>query len=246
MANIDLNADLGEGMPFDAALLALVTSANVACGGHAGDAATMRQTLLAAQQHGVTVGAHPGWPDPAHFGRQALMLPLRELHATLTQQVLALQAIARDVGVAVRYVKLHGALANQAAADPQLAADIADWLRPLGLGWLVMAQTAMQRAAERSQIPYFSEAFADRSYTQQGLLTPRDVPGAVLHDPQEVVARGLEMLQRQALPLADGSWLPARIDSLCVHGDTAGALAIARALRTRLHDAGWQVAPLRW
>jgi UPF0271 protein len=246
MASIDLNADLGEGMLFDAALLAVVTSANVACGGHAGDAATMRRTVRTAQEHGVTVGAHPGWPDRGHFGRKPWSMPLPELRATLTHQVDALQAAAKELGATVAYVKLHGALANQAAADPQLARHIARWLGERRLGWLVMAQSAMQRAAEQADVRFFTEAFADRTYTRAGLLTPRDVPGAVLHDPEDVAARALAMLERQALPVADGSWLTARIDSLCVHGDTPEALAMAQTLRTRLHDAGWQLQALPW
>ena len=246
MAVFDLNADVGEGVANDAALLAVVTSANVACGGHAGDPATMRATLRTAQRYGVVVGAHPGWADRAHFGRARQQLPADGGVATLDAQIAALRAIAAELGTPVRYVKLHGALANQAAEDPALAATVAQVLAASGLGWLVMAQTAMQQAATTARIPHYCEAFADRTYTPQGLLTPREQPGAVLHDAAAIADRALAMLSRQALPLADGRWLPAAVDSLCVHGDTPGALDIARTLRQRLTAAGWQARALAW
>ncbi len=246
MAQIDLNADVGEGMALDAGLLGIVTSANVACGGHAGDRVTIRATLKLAREHGVTVGAHPGWPDRGHFGRQRLTWPVADLRATFFAQIADLQGAALETGWPVRYVKLHGALANQVAEDEALAQTVAAWVRETGLGWLVMARTAMERAAERAGVPARLEAFADRSYTPQGLLTPRDQPNAVLHEPNAVAARALMMLERQALPLADGTWLPTRIDSLCVHGDTPDALVIAQTLRIALQGAGWQVKSLQW
>ena len=246
MARIDLNADVGEGMALDVALLAVVTSANVACGGHAGDAATMRATLLGAQHHGVTIGAHPGWADPGQFGRARLTLPLHALRETLQTQLAALQAVARETGTAVRYVKLHGALANQAAEDDALADAVAGVLHEAQLGWLVMPRTAMQRAAQGAQVLFHTEAFADRTYDAHGLLTPRDKPGAVLHAPHVIADRACAMLERQALLLADGRWLATPIDSLCVHGDTPGALAIAEILRARLLERGWQVRALDW
>ncbi len=246
MAQIDLNADLGEGMPFDAALLDVVTSANVACGGHAGDAATMRQTVLAAKLRHVVVGAHPGWPDRRHFGRMRMEMPRAALRAALQDQVTALAAIARELDWPVDYLKLHGALANQVAEDAEMARTVGEAARAAGLGWLVMAQTAMHKVAVEMAIAHRTEAFADRSYGENGLLTPRDQPGAVLHDPDHVADRALEMLQRQALPLANGAWLPTRIDSLCVHGDTPEALALATRLRTQLEGAGWQVRALDW
>ena len=246
MARIDLNADVGEGMPLDAALLAVVTSANVACGGHAGDAATMRATLLEARDRGVTIGAHPGWADPGHFGRARLTVPLRTLRETLQTQLAALQAVARETGTTVRYVKLHGALANQAAEDEALAGAVAGVVREAQLGWLVMPRTALQRAAKAAQVRYHTEAFADRSYDAHGLLTPRDQPGAVLHAPDVIADRACAMLERQALPLADGRWLATPIDSLCVHGDTLDALAIAQTLRARLVERGWHVRALEW
>ena len=246
MARVDLNADLGEGMPFDAALLAVVTSANVACGGHAGDAATMRETLRTAKERHVVVGAHPGWPDRQHFGRLPMAMPLADLRAELQSQVAALTAIAQVLEWPVRYVKLHGALANQVAENTEMARMVGEATRAAGLGWLVMAHSAMHEVAESMAIPHRTEAFADRSYGENGLLTPRDKPGAVLHDPEHVADRALEMLRRQALPLASGAWLPTRIDSLCGHGDTPEALALATRLRARLEGAGWQVRAPDW
>ena len=246
MGQIDLNADVGEGLPLDAELLSVVTSANIACGGHAGDAATMRLALAAARQNRVVVGAHPGWPDRPHFGRVRMTLPLAQLQATLDAQLAALQAAAHERQWPVRYVKLHGALANQAAEDPELAREVALWLRGKRLGWLVMAQTEMQTAARDHGVPHHTEAFADRAYAPTGLLVARGEPGAVLDHSDAIAERAVAMLQRQALPLADGNWLPSRIDSLCVHGDTPGALAHARTLRARLERAGWMLLPLPW
>ncbi len=246
MAYVDLNADLGEGMLGDAALLTVVTSANVACGGHAGDAATMRRTLAAAQQHGVTVGAHPGWADPAHFGRRAMPLSAESIRTTLQTQVAALVALGQVQGWPVKYVKLHGALANQVAADDAAALAVGNLLREVNLGWLVMPLTAMHRAALLLDVVHYCEAFADRTYTADGHLTPRTQEGAVLHDADAIAARALEMVRRQALPTNSGAWLAARIDSLCVHGDTPDALDIAHALRQRLEAERWQVRALHW
>ncbi len=246
MAHVDLNADLGEGMLGDAALLAVVTSANVACGGHAGDATTMRQTLAAAQQHGVTVGAHPGWADPAHFGRLAMPLSADAIRTTLHAQIAALVALGEVQGWPVRYVKLHGAFANQVATDDAAALVVGNVLREQNLGWLVMPLTAMHRAAVRLEVVHYCEAFADRTYTADGHLAPRTEPGAVLHDADAIAARALEMVRRQALPANGGAWLSARIDSLCVHGDTPDALDIARTLRKRLEAEHWQVRALHW
>lgn len=246
MRVVDLNADLGEGMAGDAALLRVVTSANVACGGHAGDEATMRQILSLARQQGVTVGAHPGWPDRAQFGRQRWDVPLDVLRDTLRKQIQELVTLASGARWPLQYLKLHGAMANQVAVDAAMADVVAAVVQEAQLGWLIMPLTEMYAAARRYNVSVRLEAFADRTYTSGGLLTPRDEPGAVLHDADAIAARAVVMLERQALPLQDGRWLPTRIDSLCVHGDTADALTIATTLRQRVQAAGWQVTALCW
>ena len=240
MGWIDLNADVGEGMPGDAALLEVVTSANVACGGHAGDDDTMRQTLRWAQTHGVQVGAHPGWPDRAHFGRRPHSATRAEVHAVLNAQIGALEKHAQDLGVSVHYVKLHGAMSNQAAVDPALANAVADVLLARKLAWLVMPQTVMEKIALERSVPHFCEAFADRTYAHDGTLSPRTQPGAVLHDATEAALRAVAMVNRHSVPLPDDAWLPARIHSLCVHGDNPQALAMASAVRAALAAAGWR------
>lgn len=246
MRVIDLNADLGEGMAGDAALLAVVTSANIACGGHAGDDATMRATVAAARKHQVVIGAHPGWPDRDNFGRQPMTMDADQLADVLLGQIEALRTVAAAHDWPVRYVKLHGALSNQVAADEALADVTARILVRTGLGWLVMPGTAMHRAALSHGVHFRCEAFADRTYDASGLLTPRSQPGAVLHDAPSIAARAVEMVKRQALPLAHGSWGPARVDSLCVHGDTPDAVAIAVAVRRALADSGVRIAALDW
>lgn len=250
-ATVDLNADLAEGfgpwqMGDDAALLAVVTSANLACGFHAGDPLILARTLALCAKHGVAVGAHPSWPDLWGFGRrpQTGYQPA-EVAALLLYQVGAVRALAAAAGLSLQHVKLHGALANQAAADPVLADACARALVQLGdqqpLRWMVMPHTAQHTAALRHNVPVLLECYVDRGYDHQGLLLPRDQPGAILHDPAFAVARALEAVRRQALPLADGRWLPTRIDSLCVHGDTPGAVLLAQRLRAALQSAGMQV-----
>ncbi len=233
---IDLNADLGEGMGDDDALLGLVTSANVACGFHAGDARSMRDTVRAAARHGVAVGAHPSYPDRAGFGREPQRLPLDDVHADVVYQVGALLALCRAEGVALVHVKPHGALYNQAAQDPELSLAIARAVRSVSADLVLVglaASEAMRRAADSAGLRFAAEAFADRRYAADGTLVPRSVPGAVLDDPAAVAAQAVELARA------------GRADTLCLHGDTPGALANARAVRAALAQAGVDVRPLR-
>ncbi len=253
---IDLNADLGEGfgqwrMADDAGLLQVVTSANVACGMHAGDPAILRDTVRAAAQAQVAVGAHPGWPDLRGFGRRPWIdADAAEVEAIVLYQLGAFGALAQTEGGAVRHVKLHGALAHQCADDVNLALAagqaIVHWqaLQPSSVpraAWLVMPGSAQERACRKLGIRPIFEAYADRAYAADGRLVARSVSGAVLHEPHKVAARAVEMVRRQALPTIKGAWLPAPINSLCVHGDTPGAVEIARAVRAALQGAGLRV-----
>lgn len=232
---IDLNADVGEGMADDAALFALVTSANVACGFHAGDPATMRGTIRAAARAGVRVGAHPSYPDRAGFGRAALRLPPDQVFADVLYQVGALWALCRAEGVALRHVKPHGALYNQAAADRELAHAVAAAVAAASAD-LVLVGLASSRclrdAAATAGLRFAAEGFADRRYAADGSLVPRSEPDAVLTDPAAVVS--------QAVALAGAG----SVDTLCLHGDTPGALGLARAVREALAAAGIDVRPL--
>jgi 5-oxoprolinase (ATP-hydrolysing) subunit A len=226
--SIDLNADLGEGLAFDRALLPLLTSANVACGFHAGDPATMRSTVTAAAAVGVAVGAHPGYPDRSGFGRRDLAASADEIIDDVLYQIGALAAICRACGTSLRYVKPHGALYNRATRDPVAAGAVAEAVRLAdpSLVLLGLAHSAMITAGRDAGLAVAAEGFADRAYAADGTLVPREVPGSVIVDPKEVAARAVAMARART------------VDSLCVHGDTPGALALVQAIRVALDAEG--------
>lgn len=242
---IDLNADLGEEAGDDAAMLDCVTSANVSCGAHAGSPATLRATLRAAAARGVVCGAHPGYPDRANFGRLVVPMTAAETGAMVAAQLHDALAAAAETGTVIAYVKPHGALYNLAADDPDTADAIARAIRAVdrSLALLGLAGSAMLPAADRAGLRPVAEAFADRGYRSDGRLMPRGTPGAVLHDPADVAARALRMVQEGTVETQDGTALPLRPDSLCLHGDTPGAVAMARAVRAALTAAGLTLAP---
>ena len=242
---IDLNADLGEGfgawsMGDDAAMLGIVTSANVACGGHASDPTTMWRTLEAARDAGVTVGAHPGFNDPIGFGRRLIPMSPAEIAALVAAQIGALQGIAAQVGVRVAYVKPHGALGNLAARDRAVADAIAQAVRAIdpAMAILAISGTESEKAARDAGQPVFSEIFADRGYLASGQLVPRDQPGAMIHDAAEASARLLAFLDTGLMPTTDGDPIPLAAQSICVHGDGPTAVAMATDIRARLTAAG--------
>jgi UPF0271 protein len=245
MRLIDLNADLGEGfgawpMGADEELLDIVTSANIACGFHAGDPDTMVRTMELAVARGVALGAHPGLPDLQGFGRRQMAITLTEAQNLVAYQVGAAQGIARMVGGHLAHVKLHGALANMAAQDDDLAhACFTGALRVVSdLILVVIAGTAHQRAAEGLGAHFAIEVFADRTYDETGFLMDRRLPGAVLHDPDQIANRVVAMVEAGAIQTVKGEWLPTRINTICLHGDTAGAGEIARRVKTALKGAG--------
>lgn len=245
---IDLNADLGEGFgPWtlgdDAAMLGLVTSANVACGGHAGDPETMFRTLVLARERGVTVGAHPGYADPQGFGRRVIPMAPDEIGRMVAAQVGALQGVAALAGVPVRYVKPHGALANLAADDRTVARAIVAAVSASGLAVLAISGTALEGAAREAGLRVFSEVYADRAYLPNGRLVPRAQPGAVLHDPETAAARLIGFLETGLMPVIGGDPVRLAVQSVCLHGDTPGAVGMAQGLRARLAAAGVTVAP---
>ncbi len=246
---VDLNADLGEGFGVwrlgpDEDMMVFITSANVACGLHAGDPGTMRRTVRMARERGVVVGAHPGYPDLAGFGRRPMNMPPGELIDILLYQIGALQAVARAEGTAVRYVKVHGALYNQAAQEPEAAWAVAEALRQTGgdLPLVGPPASAFADAAARAGLRFVAEGFADRTYEDDGRLTPRSRPGAVLTDPEAVAARVVSLVRDRAVLSRDGSRVPLAVETVCLHGDTPGALRLARAVRQALEEAGVRVA----
>jgi 5-oxoprolinase (ATP-hydrolysing) subunit A len=247
---IDLNADLGEGFGVwrlgdDQALLAVVTSANVACGFHAGDPLTLRRTCASAVAHNVAIGAQVSYRDLAGFGRREIDVPAEELTAEVLYQIAALDGIARTEGGRVGYVKPHGALYNRIARDRAQAeavvAAIAAYDPRLPL--LTLPGSVAGEAAADAGLPVAAEAFADRAYTRDGALVSRREPGSVLTDPGEVARRAVTMVTRGTVVSADGHEVAVRPQSVCVHGDTPGAVELARAVRTGLETAGVRLAP---
>jgi UPF0271 protein len=237
---LDLNADLGEGMPGDAALLDIVSSASIACGGHAGEETTMRLALRGAKARGVAVGAHPGFIDREHFGRRRLLLPPDELDEQVRGQVRMLVEFAEEEDVPIRYVKLHGALANMAAEEPAVAALCFASITGLvpGLAVLAIDDSAQVEVAEALGYPVVREAYADRAYQPNGLLVPRSEAGAVLHDAGAIAERAVRLARAGELVAIDGSVIRTKATSLCIHGDTDEAVAIAKAVRQALEAEG--------
>lgn len=249
---IDLNADMGEGfgpweMGADDALLCIVTSASIACGFHAGDPGRMASTMARAAAAGVAIGAHPGLPDLQGFGRRRMQVSPDEARALVAYQVGAAQGMARLAGAALSHVKLHGALANMAAEDETLARACYEGALGVdpGLCLYTIAGTAQQRMAEAMGARCAAEIYADRAYDETGLLRDRRLPGAVLHEPAEIAGRVVAMVRAQALQTYGGAWLPARIDTICLHGDTPDAPLIAREVRSALEAAGQNLGPPR-
>lgn len=249
---LDLNSDLGESfgdwrMGDDEAMLQVVTSANVACGFHAGDASTARRTVRLAAQHGVAVGAHVGYRDLAGFGRRFMDVDARTLTDETIYQIGALRALAAAEGVAVSYVKPHGALYNRIVHDEVQATAVLDGIVAAGDDLAVMGlpgSRVLQLAAEQG-LRALREAFADRAYRADGTLVPRTEPGAVLHDAEAIAARVVALATTGAVTALTGERVAIDADSVCVHGDTPGAVVIARAVRIALDRAGVEVAPPR-
>jgi UPF0271 protein len=242
---VDLNSDLGEGygrwaLGDDAALLEVVTSANVACGFHAGDPATIDRTVRTAVERGVAVGAQVSYPDLVGFGRREIDVPPGDLTADVLYQLGALEAFARAAGSGVRYVKPHGALYNRIARDPVQAAAVVEAVRRYdpALPLLTLPGSAAMAAAAEAGVATVAEGFADRAYTAEGRLVSRREEGAVLHDPGQVAARAVVMATEGRVGTVDGGEVAVEVRSLCVHGDTQGAVELARAVRAALEAAG--------
>lgn len=238
--SIDLNCDLGEAAPHDAELMPLISSANIACGGHAGDMASMAATVAIARRHGVAIGAHPGHADRGHFGRRELEITPREAADLVIQQVAALEAVMGDPP---RHVKLHGGLYHQAGRDGLLAEAVAEALADRWPGMLLVAcaGSGLVAIARRRGLAVAEEAFVDRAYAADGTLVPRSQPGAVIADPRAAAARAVRLVEEGIVEAVDGSTISLRADTLCIHGDAPDAVAIAGAVRAALTAAGARV-----
>jgi len=248
---IDLNADLGEGfgrwtLGPEELLLPWITSASVACGFHAGDPRTIRRTLALAAAHGVAVGAHPGYPDLAGFGRRELAMDAEELRAAVIYQVGAVQALARAEGLSLQHVKAHGALYDRAARDREAAAAFVSAVLAVCPEAFVLGPpgSVLLAQARQAGLATAAEGFADRAYRGDGTLAARSRPGAVLEDPRAAAAQALRIVGEGKVATVDGTELDLQVESLCVHGDTPGAPAVARAVREALAGTGAEVRRL--
>ncbi len=247
---VDLNSDMGEGfgpwrMGDDRALLGVVSSANIACGYHAGDPGVMAATMRAALEHGVGIGAHPGLPDLQGFGRRRMAISPGEVADLVTWQLGAAQAMAKRLGGRVRHLKLHGALSNQACEDPALARAAFEAALAVDpdIVLVVLAATPMDAVARELGARRACEIFADRAYEDDATLVDRSRPGAVIHDPEQAARRILAMLEEGAIIAESGKRIVTPIDTICVHGDSPAAVEMARSLRARLEAAGVAVRP---
>lgn len=247
---MDLNSDLGESfgpwsMGDDAAMLGVVTSANIACGGHASDPETMFATLRMAAERGVVIGAHPGYADPLGFGRRVIPMEPVEIARMVAAQVGALQGVAALAGAKVAYVKAHGALANLAADRREVADAIASAVKALpgNLAILAISGTELEAAGRAAGLPTYSEIFADRAYLPNGRLVPRSRPDAMVHEAKAAADRLIGFLDTGLMPVVGGDPIPLAAQSICVHGDSPDAVAMAREIRARLQAAGVVLAP---
>jgi UPF0271 protein len=248
---IDLNCDMGESfgaytIGCDAEVMSSISSANVACGFHGGDPGVMRRTVQLAREAGVAVGAHPGFPDLAGFGRREMRVSAREAEDMVLYQIGALAAIAESEGVRLRHVKPHGALYNMAVHDPGLADAIVKAVLAFNPSLILFALPGSELAAagERGGLAVAMEGFADRAYEADGSLTPRSRPGSVIHDLSEVVRRAVRMVVEGRVTAAGGGEIPMDVATLCTHGDTPGAADLIRGLRAGLERAGVTIAPV--
>ena len=248
---IDLNSDLGESfgpwpMGQDAALMESITSANVACGFHAGDPGVMRQTIALAKIRGVAVGAHPGFPDLVGFGRREIKATPAEVEDFVIYQIAALAGMARAQGLRLQHVKAHGALYNMACKDRPLADAIARAVAAFDRSLILfgLPNSELLRAGEAAGLPVAAEVFADRAYERDGSLTSRSKPGSVLHDVTAVVQRAVRMVKDQQVVTSDGTTIALQADTICLHGDTPGAAELAREVRRGLESAGIRIAAL--
>jgi 5-oxoprolinase (ATP-hydrolysing) subunit A len=247
MPVVDLNADVGEGedpTAIDSALMRFITSANIACGVHAGDAEVMIATVALAARNHVALGAHPSLDDREHFGRRELPVTPDAVRTLVTDQVTRLADIARQHGARLRHVKPHGALYNMAARDPQIAAAVTEAVARVDGSLILVGLSGSQLivAGDAAGLKTASEGFADRGYLSDGSLAPRSGTGGVLHNADTVAERAVAMVLHQRVVAIDGAIVPAKVDTICIHGDTPGAATLARRVREALEAAGVHVS----
>ena len=233
---IDLNADLGEGGANDAALLRVITSANIACGGHAGDQSSMQTTVKLALASGVNIGAHPSFPDRKNFGRLPMDISDQALSSTLERQISSLKAVCDSQGAKLFHVKPHGALYNQAAFSEHLGLVLINAIKRIdpSLKLMILAASPLVQLARHQGLDVIEEAFADRRYLANASLAPRQMKGAVIEDDAQAMSQVELLLANEPLPTLDGAWLRLKADSICIHGDNEHALRLAKLISARL------------
>ena len=243
MTSIDMNADLGEGDPCDAELLTIVSSCNIACGGHAGDESSMRTTIVAAIANDVAVGAHPSYPDREGFGRNSRFLDGPELLSSLVEQISALREIGAQEGVTISHVKPHGALYNDAVSNSALADTVVEASKEAvpGAAFVGAPGSELEKAAARQALRFVAEAFVDRAYLDNGQLVPRSEAGAVHDSIETIAAQAVSLALSQEVETHSGAIINVAAETLCIHSDTAGAVDAARAVREALEQQGVHV-----
>lgn len=245
MRTVDLNCDMGEGCPNDAELMKYVSSANIACGYHAGDPETMRKTVELALENSVAIGAHPGYLDRENFGRTAMSLSPAEIFQLVTDQLVIMQDVCRSMGARLNHVKPHGALYNQAAVDPTLSRAIADAVISFAPELVLygLSGSFIISEAEAAGLKTSSEVFADRTYQNDGTLTPRTKPGALITESDAAIAQVVEMVDKQTVRTLAGETVPIKAETICLHGDGATAVELAKAIRESLEQHSIDIRP---
>lgn len=243
--SIDINCDLGEGTGNEAAILPFISSVNIACGFHAGNAITMLEVVRLAKKHGVAIGAHPSWEDREHFGRRNMQLPARELYAILLYQLGALAAICHSESIPLHHVKPHGALYNQAATDAELSKVITTAIRDFNPTLILygLSGSVLNTTAEKAGLRVAAEVFADRTYTKEGLLTPRTMHNAMITETSKATAQALQLVTKQEVTTIDHTLIHLKADTICIHGDGAHAPEFARALHHAMESAAISIQP---
>lgn len=246
MQTIDLNCDLGEGLTNDALLMPWISSANIACGYHAGDTDSMQKTITLAIEHQVAIGAHPGFADKTNFGRTELRLPLNEIFDLVTEQVWQLQQMAKQMGGSLQHVKPHGALYNMSARDALLANTIAKAVYTIDHNLVLFGLSGSLSISEAEKIglPTASEVFADRTYQPDGSLTPRSQPGALIESTEQCLQQVLEMIQQQTVTATNQKSVPIKAQTLCLHGDGEQAVVFAQLIYRALENNQISIQPV--
>ena len=247
---VDLNCDLGEyddpaHDENDAAIMPHISSCNIACGAHAGNQSVIEHTVGLARQHGVRMGAHPGYPDRDHFGRVSMELSADALRDSLLEQINRVRTAVEQAGERLQHIKLHGALYNEAAADPTLARHLVSWMRSVSADVLIfgLAHSAMSDACDELGMRFVAEGFADRAYQANQQLVPRNQPGAVIEDPERIIRQATDMISQQSIQAISGESIQLKVDTLCLHGDHPQAVQQASRLNQALRAAGINIRP---